>query len=218
MKIREIIYEKAPPAKQPVQAASPASASQTGTAAAKLGTPNAKGASGSTGGGVKSVGPVTQTTDAPPAAAGQTSAPANPVGKAAFTAGQATAKGVQGSKNIAQAAGQAVATGAEKTANVIAKGAQATHDVAAGAAKIIDKEVAGIQKIRNAKDSIGNFGTQGFMSKGQSAPAAKGSGDLDNAFGDITNDELKKMLIDISNGKELTSGQKLKLGNAAYKI
>ena len=146
-------------------------------------------------------------------------APANPVGKAAFAAGRATAKGVQGAKNAANAVGQAVATGAEKTANVVAKGAQATHDVATKAAGAIDKEVAGIQKIKQGIDNIGNFGTQGFMAKGQAGAApAKGSGDLDDAFGNIGNDDLKQMLIAIANGKELTPGQKSKLGDVANKL
>lgn len=145
--------------------------------------------------------------------------PSNPVGKAAFVAGQATAKGVQGVKAATKAAGQAVATGAEKTANVVAKGAQATHDVATKTAGAIDKEVAGVQKIKQGIDNIGNFGTQGFMAKGQtSAASSKGSGDLDDAFGDIGNNDLKQMLMAIASGKELTPGQKTQLGDVAHKL
>lgn len=145
--------------------------------------------------------------------------PANPVGKAAFAAGQATAKGVQGAKDAAKVIGQAVATGAEKTANVVAKGAQAAHDVSTGAASAIDKDVAGIQKIKQGIAGVGNFGTQGFMAKGQSSAAStKGSGDLDDAFGDIGNNDLKQMLMAIASGKELTPGQKTQLGNVAHKL
>lgn len=144
--------------------------------------------------------------------------PSNPVGKAAFTAGQATAKGVQGAKKVAQAAGQAVATGAEKTANVVAKGAQAAHDVSTGIAGAVDKEVAGVQKIKQGIAGIGNFGTQGFMAKGQTSAPAKSSGDLDDAFGDIGNNDLKQMLVAIASGKELTPGQKSKLGDVASKL
>ena len=160
--------------------------------------------------------PPANTTVKQPAAVNK--APANPVGKAAFAAGQATAKGVQGAKNVAQAAGQAVATGAEKTANVVAKGAQATHDVATKAAGAIDKEVAGIQKIKQGIGNIGNFGTQGFMAKGTGAAPAKSSGGLDDAFGNIGNDDLKQMLAAIASGKELTPGQKSKLGDVASKL
>ena len=162
--------------------------------------------------------PVPNTAAKPTTKPAANTAPANPVGKAAFAAGQATAKGVQGAKDLTKAAGQAVATGAEKTANVVAKGAQATHDVAAGAAKALDKEVAGVQKIKQGIAGIGNFGTQGFMAKGSGAAPAKGSSDLDDAFGDIGNDDLKQMLMAIASGKELTAGQKSQLGNVAHKL
>lgn len=160
--------------------------------------------------------PANTATKQPPSA---NKSPANPIGKAAFAAGQATAKGVQGAKDAAKVVGQAAATGAEKTANVVAKGAQATHDVATKVAGAVDKEVAGVQKIKQGIAGIGNFGTQGFMAKGQSSAAStKGSGDLDDAFSDIGNDDLKQMLMAIASGKELTPGQKTQLSNVAYKL
>jgi hypothetical protein len=119
--------------------------------------------------------------------------PSNPVGNAAFKTGQATAKGVQGAKNVAQAVGQAVATGAEKTANVIAKGAQATHDVATTAAGALDQGTSVLQKMRQGYSNLDRGG--------KTAPAR--SSDAGDAFDGVDSNELKVILSKVSQGQKL---------------
>lgn len=172
MKIREVISE-APVVKKPVQPVQAANQAQQKQAA--TGQPPASGQP--------------QAGDNP--AAGQP--PANPVGNAAFKTGQATAKGVQGAKNVAQAVGQAVATGAEKTANVIAKGAQTTHDVATTAAGALDKGTSVLQKMRQGYANLDRGG--------KSAPAR--SSDAGDAFDGVDSNELKVILSKVSHGQKL---------------
>jgi hypothetical protein len=118
---------------------------------------------------------------------------ANPAGNAAFKTGQATAKGVQGAKNVAQAVGQAVATGAEKTANVVAKGAQATHDVATNAAGALDQSTSVLQKMRQGYANLDRGG--------KTAPAR--SSDAGDAFDGVDSNDLKLILSKVSQGQKL---------------
>lgn len=137
--------------------------------------------------------PVPNTAAKPTTKPAANTAPANPVGKAAFAAGQATAKGVQGAKDLTKAAGQAVATGAEKTANVVAKGAQATHDMAVKAAGNLDQGTSALQKMRQGYANLDRGG--------KTAPAR--SSDAGDAFDGVDSNDLKVILSKVSQGQKL---------------